>query len=144
MALLVVPRQILREIHVNDLRVSRQPIKKLFLDGPVESFEMSIVIRSSDSAVSMCHLGSFTEMSRELTPIVGLEHMNVEWYRFLHSREKRQGAAGICPFACPCVCIPCPHIKAGEDVYPVSIVLHEMDGIDLDQISRFFNVRTSG
>ena len=64
----------------------RDPVEAFLLNGAVEPFDMRLVIFLPDAAMPVEHAllrEPVCEPSRELTPVIGLDHREMERCRFL-------------------------------------------------------------
>ena len=69
---IIVEWQVLADRSLIDLRLLFQVVQAFFLNRTIESFEVSIVIGSSDPTESMAYFRILREVSRELCSMVGL------------------------------------------------------------------------
>src|SRR5947209_8575663 len=96
-AFIIVERQVLPDGSLVDPWFLLQVVETFFLNGPVESLQMGIVIRSSDSAESVCCFRKLREVPGELRPMICLEHFECERGMFLRLTQKADGTTGSDP-----------------------------------------------
>lgn len=80
---------------------------------------------------------AFSEVGTELRTVVTLNGMKSEEGFSLSSLKEINRILGVRPGIRSRVRPPRIHIETGEDIHPRSVGFHEMNSIDLDQITWF-------
>src|SRR3989344_1215012 len=140
MTLPVVVAQVLRKISVNDLCVLGERIEALILYGPIESFEMRVVVGTSDTRMAVFNLRSLGECPGELTAVVRLEHLDREGRCLFHPFQETQRRPRSRPLACPRMREAGAHVEAREHVHHASVPCWQVNGIHLHQIARMLGI----
>lgn len=98
--LFVVPPQILGDLLAPHHEVSRQAGETFILDGPIESFEMSVVVRLPDAGMPVRHAQMddlFREPLRELGSMIGLKRAERERSNRPSRLHKGEALVGVDP-----------------------------------------------
>ena len=88
MAFGVVPGDIIAKRSIEGLRSPIFSVHALLLQRTVETLDMGIVVRLSDTGIPMLLLDTFDEPGAELRSVIGLDHVEAEVCRCLHFFEE--------------------------------------------------------
>ncbi len=117
-----------------DVKIFPQVTQTFFLQGPVESFQMSVVIGSSDPAEAV-NAGRLPEEFTELRSMVTLQHSEGEGRRSSGFLQKCQTAVRVDALRHLGERPPRVHIKQRVDIEALTGDGQDVNGIHLHQIA---------
>ena len=138
----VVVSQIFSELAINFQNIVWNFVETFLLQCPVETLNVSIVVRFTDSGVAMILFDIRHKPFPEFRSMIWLEHLETKRCFSLCFRYKLDRCCCVHTSVCTSKCPPRVHINEHKHIQSFLFTDHAVNGINLNQIAWFTGIWT--